>query len=339
SVNNGPWELERGCWDRYHYSIECKTRSELIQQRIKFMSPDVRLSKYENGEGGRVRLQMDNPWHSVRPGGYVSRELMYLSIIGLIISSALAVMFIVMGSIDELFGNGGYFVLCCTVTVLALRTIVRWPSKLMPESELEELKLPISYPQLKETSHDTLNHLNEKRLELLWNLTKDPYAEKGLIQRIARRVKLFFRGGKKIPPDIRPRFVIITKMQDPFNFYNYDKDEFYDTFRDDIEYLYRYITDRCPMDPTIRELSGIAMVGLERRGRKVGPKEYAQIEQRIMERVRQQPVSITIKPEDEDEEPEEESFEDAEKRLPPKLLKFLEDAPEEVTQDYVQRAL
>ncbi len=83
------------------------------------------------------------------------------------------------------------------------------------------------------------------------------------------------RGGKKIPHDIRSRFVVITKLQDPFNFYNHD--EYYNTFRDDLEYLYKYITNRGPMTEADQRRSVQNKADYVRTGRRVEPREIAQI--------------------------------------------------------------
>ncbi|MFW9795015.1 MAG: hypothetical protein ACFFEE_11965, partial [Candidatus Thorarchaeota archaeon] len=69
---DGKWEFERAYWDRHHYNIECKTAEELEEPRFWFMRANLMKKKTKVEEiEERVRLQMDNPWHSVRPGGSV----------------------------------------------------------------------------------------------------------------------------------------------------------------------------------------------------------------------------------------------------------------------------
>jgi hypothetical protein len=70
---------------------------------------------------------------------------------------------------------------------------------------------------------------------------------------ILKKLRSIRRGAEEFQPDIRPRLVVITKLQDPFNFYGLAR--YYESFRDDSDYLYLYISTRCPMTDIDRDRS------------------------------------------------------------------------------------
>lgn len=224
-AGDAEWKFVEASWDKFHYKGETKKRKDLEEVRFSLMTPNLDVRETDSGEEiARVRLQMDNPWHSVRPGGHVTRLLMGVSF------GVLAICCLIIGYLGEFNlwlgfpSYGAHLAVTLFFAIFALRTILRFPSILY---SLDEYKKKIALPKQSHEMHqmnfETRNHLSEDRLETLWNLVKID----------------------KDSPDIRPRFVIITKMQDPFNFYEYDS--FLKTYRDDLEYLYEYITTRCPI--------------------------------------------------------------------------------------------
>lgn len=255
------WKLEQACWDRHHYSIECKKAEDLSIWRSKTIETEE-----------RVRLQMDNPWHSVRPGGSVQNIYLFLSIIGLIIFIPVALLQFTQNQYLEFFNGGLIFVISCFIIVLGFRTIMRTSSELMTSHELRVLSLPSKHHELNELSEKTKNHLNEKRLNILWNLEKTQDTGHWL----SKRIRYIIRRGKEFPPDVRPRFVVITKLQDPFNYYNLPR--YYDTFRDDLDYLYLYISSRCPMTEEDRRRSLESKIELQREGYHIEPQAQFRFE-------------------------------------------------------------
>ena len=149
---------------------------------------------------------------------------------------------------------------------------MRFSTELMSRKELKNLKLPSGSDEINRLLEKTKNHLNEKRLEILWNLVKT--ADTGFW--LFRKLRSLFRRGKKFPPDIRPRFVVITKLQDPFNYYRLAR--YYNTFRDDLDYLYLYISSRCPMTDDDRKRSVESKLTLEREGRQIEAQEMVRFE-------------------------------------------------------------
>jgi len=260
------WEFERGYWDRHHYKIECKKAEELRTPRYKFMTPNLNITEDERGEEvERLRLQMDNPWHSVRPGGSVQNIFLILSILGLVIFIPIALLIFGSGLHTDFYNGGLLFVISCTLVVFGFRTIMRASSQLTRSDEIQELQLPESFNELDLFSAKTMNHLNDKRLRQLWNLVKTE--DTG--NRILRKLRSLIRRKKEFPPDIRPRFVVITKLQDPFNYY--DHPGYYHSFRDDLEYLYLYISKRCPMTEVDRKRSLESKIELQKEGYHMDP--------------------------------------------------------------------
>ncbi|MFW9798561.1 MAG: hypothetical protein ACFFE2_16095, partial [Candidatus Thorarchaeota archaeon] len=264
--DTGDWEVDRGYWDRHHYSIEYKEADELRKPRYWFLSPNLSTRIDQDGDvEERVRLQMDNPWHSVRPGGSVQRFFLFLSVIGLIVLIPVALLIFTSGQYTEINNGGFIFVLSCSLVVLGFRTIMRTSSQLMPSQELKNLQLPTSPAELNLFSDETKNHLNEARLRILWNLVKTEDTGHWIL----KRIRSIVRGGKEFQPDIRPRFVVITKIQDPFNFYGLSR--YYKSFRDDSDYLYLYISTRCPMTEADRDRSLETKIELQREGIRIDP--------------------------------------------------------------------
>ncbi len=260
------WEFEKAYWDRHHYKIECKKAKELRIPRYKFMTPNLEVKENKRGEEDeRIRLQMDNPWHSVRPGGSVQNIFLILSIIGLLIFIPIALLILGSGLHTDFYNGGFLFVISCTLVVFGFRTIMRASSQLTTSDEIQELQLPESSNELNLFTEKTKNHLNEKRLSQLWNLVKT----KDTGNRILIWLRSLIRGGKEFPPDIRPRFVVITKLQDPFNYYSHL--EYYHTFRDNLDYLYLYINKRCPMTEQDRIRSLESKIELQREGYSMEP--------------------------------------------------------------------
>jgi hypothetical protein len=267
------WKFEKAYWDRHHYSIECKEADELTKPRYPLLTPNLARRKTEDDETEeRIRLQMDNPWHSVRPGGSVRRLFLFLSVIGLIVFIPVALLLYYSGQYAEFYYGGIAFVLSCTLVVLAFRTIMRTSSKLMPDDELRDLKLPSSVEELNLFSEKTKNHLNETRLQILWNLVKTEDTGHWILKKL-RSIR---RGAEEFQPDIRPRLVVITKLQDPFNFYGLSR--YYESFRDDSDYLYLYISTRCPMTDADRDRSLESKIEFQKEGIQMDPTAQVRFE-------------------------------------------------------------
>lgn len=267
------WELEKAYWDRHHYNIECKKAEDLRTPQHRFIAPNLTVKETKTGKTEeRIRLQMDNPWHSVRPGGSVQNIFLFLSFIALLVSVPITLYLLNSGQYLQFFNGGLVFVLSCTIIVLAFRTIMRASSELMSDKELEELRLPSSPHELNLLSSKTKNHLNDDRLSKLWNFVKTEDTGHW----ISKKLRALIRRGKDFPPDIRPRFVVITKLQDPFNYYNLPR--YYNTFRDDLDYLYMYISSRCPMTEEDRRRSLESKIELQREGYHMEPQAQVRFE-------------------------------------------------------------
>jgi hypothetical protein len=232
------WEFDRAYWDRHHYSIEYKEADELRKRRYGIVPPN--LPKADEPEV-RIRLQMDNPWHSVRPGGSVRLLFLILSVIGLIVFIPIALMQYTSGQYTDLLNGGLVFVSACAFVVLALRTILRTASPLLRGDDLTDLE--------KMDQNNDKNYLRKDRLDILWNLVKIRDTGHPFLIKLRKRK----RRGEKFQTDIRPRFVVITKLQDPFNHYGHD--DYDESFRDDPEYLYLYISTRCVISEAEEDLS------------------------------------------------------------------------------------
>ncbi|MFQ5832738.1 MAG: hypothetical protein ACE5H4_08555, partial [Candidatus Thorarchaeota archaeon] len=239
SEGSKPWKFERAYWDKFHYEAE-RGGSEVLS------------------DSQRVRLQMDNPWHSVRAGGYVTFRLWLLNFLPLVLT-VIALCFVVAAGNIVAWPNAGLiFVALLFVFVTLLRNAVSIPSKLVTKRDLRSLSLPESKRELTLSSEATKNHLSEERLRVLWNLVHRVKDEPDKI-------------------DVRPRFVVITKLQDPFNFYNHPGN-YYDTFRDDLEYLYVYINHRCSFTPEDREAGALVKEVAQRLDFHYEPQDMAELE-------------------------------------------------------------
>ncbi len=114
------------------------------------------------------------------------------------------------------------------ISVLTLLlTIVLTDLMNLGETELLNLSLPDDRNKI--DCDEFKNHLSKRRLNVLWNL-------------VLKRTTSYTSGDSHESAR-SPRLVVITKLQDPFDYWNcWDYENFYDTFRDDTDYLYAYIS-------------------------------------------------------------------------------------------------
>ena len=220
---NDDWHFVSASWDRHHYNTETIYRKALEDSKNLAIHRD----KTEKEVGGRVRLQMANPWHAVRPGGWVARPwwptATKLAAVVFSFTIIRLLLFIRFDQYAEFPFPGLNFVFYLTLLVTSGVIMSAIPTKLVPDEEMgvNELALPSSVNEI--DSGNYKNHLSKPHLKVLWNLVRRP-------------------------DDKSPRFVIVTKLQDPFNRYNYPC--FESNFRDDLEYLYEYIKDRVHVEAT-----------------------------------------------------------------------------------------
>ena len=216
----GNWELKEASWDRFHYLAERMTRKELIESGNWTAQKDSKGCEI----GGRVKLQMANPWHSVRPGGLPTQWYwpwaIKVSLVVLVYAIFQLIMILIAGNYAVFPFDGLNFVFYSFLVTLTSIVLVTMPSPLI--STEKELNLPDSQVR---PSNEVENHLNDTRLKVLWNLVQVRRDKDDNIKEY----------------DTRPRLKVITKLQDPFN--SLELPYYEDDFRDDIEYLYMYITN------------------------------------------------------------------------------------------------
>ncbi len=197
----GEWVFEKACWDHYHYETACMEKDEMKHTYLRVYNVDY-LREEEH-----VRLLIPNPWHSAVLGRHYGLGVLSVSAV-ICVATMIGMLYIVAsGSFSGFPFHGVSFSLLGVLFVLAGRTLVRFSSDLLTEQDLEDMKT-------------SKCHLSPKKIEILWNL-----------ERKATRTK---------KTDKRPRLVVITKLQDPFNSTN--QTDFCESFRDDPEYLYGLIT-------------------------------------------------------------------------------------------------
>jgi hypothetical protein len=132
--SEGPnqWKFDGAYWDKFHYQVECRKSDEFVKR--DFVQGKVRKKG--------VRLQMDNPWHSVRAGGHVAKPFWLLSLLFVLVVPVALYYVVEAGRFTEWPNDGFRFILLLFVFVAALRTAVRFPSPLVTEKDLESLRLP-----------------------------------------------------------------------------------------------------------------------------------------------------------------------------------------------------
>jgi tetratricopeptide (TPR) repeat protein len=197
--NPNHWKFSKACWDYYHYY-------GVISEADDMEKP---WGSYLVGEK-RIRLLMDNTWHSF----FLGSQLIWLnmaSVVLFLVLLPLTVWLAVSGWFWNAYSDSVWiFGTLCFLVVLMGRTAARYPFSLI--QDLEDY-LPSDRNNPEKEDFFKQHSLNQLKLRILWNLTKK-----------------------------QARYCIISKMQNPFH----PRSDFYDTFRDEPEYLlYDYgITSR-----------------------------------------------------------------------------------------------
>ncbi|MHA1934908.1 MAG: hypothetical protein ACW97A_06465 [Candidatus Thorarchaeota archaeon] len=192
--NPDHWKFESACWDYYHYLGVRKSEEEMEKNWIIYVA---KYLKY----GRRIRLLMDNPWHSFAMGSQV-RFFYKASAVALPTLLVISIVLQVSGLYNDLYPLSVWmFVLIGFLLVLSGRNVARYPSELVEEWSNY---LPEAVEDPTHSEVYKMYHLNDEKLREIWNLREK-----------------------------KARLVIISKMQDPFHL----RSDFYENFRDESEYL------------------------------------------------------------------------------------------------------
>ncbi len=188
------WKFKSACWDYYHYSGVTKDEEDMTRSWGPYTSKYLKDDK-------RVRLLMDNTWHSFFLGSQITSFF----------RASVVVFPLLIFTAFELFTSSIYtdnypttvwmFAGLCFLAVLTGRTAARYPFSLVDDWN-RYIPSPDEDPEQSETYWQ--HYLTPDKLSELWNLKEK-----------------------------QARFVIISKMQNPFHI----RSDFYDTFRDEPEYL------------------------------------------------------------------------------------------------------
>ncbi|MFW9887955.1 MAG: tetratricopeptide repeat protein [Candidatus Thorarchaeota archaeon] len=197
------WRFDSACWDYYHYFGVKKKEKDMKKNYHIYTANYLQ-------EGKRVRLLMDNPWHSFARGSQV--QWFYKASIGALpILLASSIWIWASGLYDNYYPLSVWLIaLFAALIVLCTRNIARYPSELVDNwSDY----LPNQDANLEESDVYREYHLTDEKLRELWNLTEK-----------------------------EARLVIISKMQNP----HHSRSDFFENFRDEADYLlYDYrVVDR-----------------------------------------------------------------------------------------------
>ncbi|MFW9933315.1 MAG: tetratricopeptide repeat protein [Candidatus Thorarchaeota archaeon] len=188
------WQFDKACWDYYHYFGVMKTVKELKGRWGRYISQYLR-------HGKKIRLLMDNSWHSFFLGSKI-RSLFLVSVFLFPALILVGILFAFSDAFGDLYPvSVWWLVILSFLSVLSGWTIARLPFRLVKSWDDY---IPQEGEDPEKSRVFKQHHLSSEKLRWLWNLREK-----------------------------QARFVIISKMQNPFHL----RSDFFLTFRDETEYL------------------------------------------------------------------------------------------------------